>query len=965
MLDSFRSELLPFVTHVPDRSPLPASSLMANRRQLAFAAFDDEAPNDPSPPEDSSGNEDSRRPLEGETVYVIDSHSLIYQVFHALHRAEMTSPAGQPVGAVHGFIRDVLEIIEKKRPNYLFCAFDYPREITFRHELYQEYKANRDAMPEDLRPQIGSIQRMLGALGVPVVQIEGYEADDILATIAKQSEEQGGNCFVVTSDKDCRQLITDHVKMYNIRKQQIFDAAALMEDWGVRPDQVVDYQALVGDSVDNVPGVPLIGPKAAKELLEKHETLDAVLEKADPHSKKKRELNLIEFRDQAILSRELVRLVDDVPIEVDWQAARIGGVDAEAALELCREFGFRRLGDQVSQMAAIDAPTDWQSEYRTVATEDALQELVEQMSQQSRISVDTETTSTNPRWAEIVGYSFAWREGEAFYVPVRAPEGEPQLDPQSTLDHLRPILEDPKIEKIGQNLKYDIIVLRNVGVELRGVSFDTMVADYLLVPGERSHNMDDLAARYLNHKTIKIKELIGTGQKQIRMDEVSVAKVTEYAAEDADVPLRLATILGKKLQAEGLNDLFASLEMPLIGVLAELEFNGIRVNVDRLAELSRRYGDQLDKLEAEIYDIADEDFNIESPKQLSKLLFDKLGLPVIKKTKTGPSTDVEVLTQLAKEHPLPAKIIEYRQHAKLKSTYVDALPALVHPQTGRIHTSFKQDVAATGRLSSTEPNLQNIPIRTEEGREIRSAFLPGYDGWQLLTADYSQIELRVLAHFSSDEALQEAFAEDRDIHAQVASEVYGVSLEEVTRDMRRSAKAVNFGVIYGQSPFGLAKALDIEKEDAAAFIEAYFARYKGVGAFMKKVLEDCRENGYVSTILGRRRVVQGVRDPSRFGDSRQRILPERIAINTVIQGSAADLIKQAMINVLGRMQREQLQARMLLQIHDELVFEVPSNELTKLASLVTEEMTAAGRLNVPLIVDVKAGDNWAECEPVE
>lgn len=946
---------------MPSDEPPPKA-----QKQLAFA-MDEPAADESIPAESPSGvtSQPNSTSLAGETVYVIDAHSLIYQVFHAMRNADLTTPSGQPVGAVFGFVRDVLEIIEKQRPNYLFCAFDYPREITFRHDLFDEYKANRESMPDDLRSQIPQIHRMLKALGVPVLQIEGYEADDILATIAKQSEEQGGDCLVVTSDKDCRQLITDHVKMYNIRKQErVYDAEALKEDWGIRPDQVVDYQALVGDSVDNVPGVPLIGPKAARELLDQHDTLDAVLESADPNSKKKRELNLIEFREQAILSRELVRLVDDVPIEVDWKGGRVGGIDAEAALELCREFGFRQLADQISQMAAIEAPVAWTADYKTVATEEQLSQLVQEMSQAARISLDTETTSTSPRWAEIVGYSFAWREGEAYYVPVRAPRGEPQLDPQVVLDRLRLVLEDASMEKIGQNLKYDMIVLRNVGVELRGIWFDTMVADYLLVPGERSHSMDDMASRYLNHKTISIKELIGSGKKQIGMDEVPVAKVTDYAAEDADVPLRLATILQKKLDAEGLDDLFRSLEMPLIEVLAELEFNGIRVDVERLAELSQRYGERLEELEAEIYELAGENFNIDSPKQLSKLLFDKLQLPVIKKTKTAPSTDAEVLTQLAKEHPLPAKIIEYRQNAKLKSTYVDALPDLVHPATGRIHTSFKQDVAATGRLSSTEPNLQNIPIRTQEGREIRSAFLPGYDGWKLLTTDYSQIELRVLAHFSGDEALRQAFAQDRDIHAQVASEVYGVALDDVTREMRRSAKAVNFGVIYGQSAFGLAKALDIEKEDAAAFIDAYFARYTGVGVFMKKVLEDCRANGYVSTILGRRRAVQGVRDPSRFGDSRQRTLPERIAINTVIQGSAADLIKQAMINVLGRMQREKLQARMLLQIHDELVFEVPSDELTKLASLVTEEMTAAGRLTVPLKVDVKAGDNWAECEPM-
>jgi len=944
---------------------------MANsQRQLSFTMSDDtdddvqpdavrEAPPaiSTSPKQVADKLPDS---LEGQTVYVIDSHSLIYQVFHAM--PPLSSPSGQPVGAVHGFIRDVVDIIENKRPNYLFCAFDYPKEVTFRHDLYDKYKANRESMPEDLRPQIPSIHRMLAAMGVPVLQLQGYEADDILATIARITDERGGTCYVVTSDKDCRQLITDRVKMYNIRKQQEFDAAALMEDWGVRPDQVVDYQALVGDSVDNVPGVPLIGPKAARELLETHGTLDQVLATADPNSKKKRELNLVNFRDQALLSRDLVRLVNDVPIEIDWKAGRVGGVDTEVAKELCREFGFRQLADQVANLTAAAAPTEWKSDYRTVATPEALAELVEKMSRQSRISIDTETTSTNPRWAEIVGYSFSWKAGEGFYVPVRAPQGEPQLDPQLAHEALRVILEDPAIEKIGQNLKYDIVVLRNIGVTLRGVAFDTMVADYLLVPGERSHSMDDMALRYLNHKTISIKELIGTGKKQIRMDEVPVAQVTEYAAEDADVPVRLTAILERKLKAEGLDDLYRSVELPLVEILAELEFNGIKVDVERLRELSDRFGERLAKLEIEIYEIAGEEFNIESPKQLSKLLFEKFSLPVIKKTKTGASTDVEVLTELAKQHPLPAKIIDYRQNAKLKSTYVDALPELVHPITKRIHTSFKQDVAATGRLSSTEPNLQNIPIRTEEGREIRSAFLPGEPDWLLMTADYSQIELRVLAHFSGDEAMCQAFAEDRDIHTQVASEVYGVPLEEVTREMRRSAKAVNFGVIYGQSAFGLAKSLDIDKDEAATFIDAYFARYTGVDAFMKKVLEDCRANRYVSTILGRRRAVDGVRDPSRVGDSRQRTLPERIAINTVIQGSAADLIKQAMINVYGRLQREKSSARMLLQIHDELVFEVPTEELTGLAALVTEEMTAAGRLNVPLKVDVKAGKTWAECE---
>jgi len=899
-------------------------------------------------------------PAADETVYVVDAYALIFQVFHAL--PEMTGPAGQPVGAVHGFIRDMVDLLEKKNPDYLLCAFDLPGD-TFRDERYAEYKADRSEMPEDLQPQIPNIRRVLEAMGIPCLECPGYEADDVLATVARTAEQEGMQCYVVTSDKDCRQLITDRVKIYNIRKGSVFDAPALMEAWGVRPDQVVDFQSLVGDKVDNVPGVPLIGPKIAAELLQKYETLDQVLDHAEEVSGKKRRENLMNGRESAMLSRDLVRLVDDVPVAIDWNAGRVAEIDQPAVQSLCQEFGFRRLAERLAGLTTQAKPPTAQTEYRTVATLAELDDLVRHLSQQSQVSVDTETTSTRPRSAEIVGYSFAWQEGDACYIPVRAPEGDPQLDPATVRDALRPVLEKPDIQKVGQNLKYDMVVLRSAGIALRGIAFDTMVADYLIVPGERNHSLDDLATRYLDHTTIKISELIGTGKKQKRMDQVPVAEVTPYAAEDAEVPLRLAGILQGRLQDEGLTDLYRDLEMPLIDVLAEMEFNGIKVDVARLGELGQRFGERIASLEREVHELAGGPFNIDSRKQLSKVLFEDLELPVQKKTKTGPSTDAEVLGELAKQHELPAKIIQYRQYAKLKSTYVDALIGLLHPDTGRVHTSFKQDVAATGRLSSKDPNLQNIPVRTEDGREIRSAFLPGEDGWKLLAADYSQIELRVLAHFSDDRALRQAFAEDRDIHALVASEVHGVPLEEVTREMRRSAKAVNFGVIYGQSPFGLAKSLDIDQEEAAGFIAAYFGRYPGVDEFMVKTLAECRQKGYVSSILGRRRAVQGVRDPSSLSDSRQRTLPERIAINTVIQGSAADLIKKAMINVHNRMRQEKLQARMLLQIHDELIFEVPSEEVDGLACLVREEMTTVQQLGVPLKVDVKVGDNWADCEP--
>ncbi|HTN77737.1 MAG TPA: DNA polymerase I, partial [Pirellulaceae bacterium] len=647
---------------------------------------------------------------------------------------------------------------------------------------------------------------------------------------------------------------------------------------------------------------------------------------------------------------------------------RVGGVKREEVAALCLEFGFRKLAEQLGGLtvAEVKPPSaKWQTNYRTIATPEALAELVATLEQQTIISVDTETTSTLPRFAELVGYSFAWQAGEAVYVPVRAPAGDPQLPPAVALDALRPLLENPAIRKLGQNLKYDLIVLRCAGVNLAGTAFDTMVADYLLDPGERNHNLDDLAKRFLDHENITIDTLIGTGKNQKTMDQVPVALVTDYAAEDADVALRLKELLEPRLIEQGLQPLFETLEMPLVEVLAELEYNGITIDVARLQQLSGEFAARIATIEQEIYAIAGGEFNIDSRLQLAKLLFEDFKLPITKKTKTGPSTDVEVLEELAKQHPLPAKIIEYRQFAKLKSTYVDALPELVHPVTKRVHTSFKQDVAATGRLSSKDPNLQNIPIRSETGRQIRSAFVPGYPGWKLLTADYSQIELRVLAHFSADETLLSAFAAKHDIHALVASQVNNVPLEEVTKEMRRNAKAINFGVIYGQSAFGLAAALDISKETAQAFIDAYFARYPGVDAFMNRTLDTCREQGFVQTISGRRRAVAGVRSAAQRGDSRQRTLPERIAINTVIQGSAADLIKQAMLNVSRRLKREATQAKLLLQIHDELVLEAPEAELASLAQLITEEMIAAGQdLSTPLVVDVKTGANWAECELV-
>lgn len=941
---------------------------MARNQQKTLKLFPEETVQQESQapvaakPESTQSDSADYSDLKGKTVYVLDCHSLIYQVFHAI--SEMTAPDGRAANAVYGFTRDILDILSKRKPDFLFCAFDVS-DVTFRNELYPEYKAHRDPMPEDLRSQIPEIQRLLQALAIPILQLSGYEADDIMATLAREAQERGADCVLVTSDKDCRQLITAHVRLLNMRKGQLYGAEDLQADWGIAPGQVVDFQALVGDSVDNVPGVPTIGPKTATQLLQEFGTLDDLLSRIDEVKGKKGE-KIRESTDLARLSQQLVRLEKQVPIPVDWHAARLGGMNVDAAVALCQEFGFRSLTDRVRQLSpiAIEQAPQWEANYRSLTTADEVRELVAKIGNVSQLCLDTETTSTSPRWAELVGVSLAWAPGEAVYIPVRAPAGTPVVDEAELLSILRPLVSDPERELIGQNLKYDEVVLRGAGLELNAKYFDTMVADYLVNPGHNVHNMDDLSLRFLNHKTIKISELIGAGRNQKRMDEVPLEQITAYAAEDADVPLRLRPLLQSRLEQLELESLFNSVEMPLTHVLAEMEFNGITVAPAVLKDLSVELAERTEQLYGELQTLAGIPFNPDSPQQLAEVLFDRLGLPVVKRTKLGLSTDVEVLEELADRHPLPAKIVEYRQLMKLRNTYADALLQQICPRTGRVHTSFMQDVARTGRLSSKDPNLQNIPIRTATGRRIRQAFVAAGPDQLLITADYSQIELRVLAHFCEDPVLLSAFERDEDIHRVVAAQVYGVSPEAVTDEMRRQAKAVNFGIIYGQSPFGLARELGIPKDDAARFIDAYFGRYPAVEGFIREVLEAAATNGYVSTILGRRRPVEGVRKPSTKGFSRSRTAPERIAVNTVIQGSAADIIKLAMIEVYRSLKELRLPAKLLLQIHDELLLETDRSAVTEVAEMVRDRMSRAVALKVPLKVVVEAGPNWNDTEPV-
>lgn len=900
--------------------------------------------------------------LSGQTVVVIDSHSLIYQLFHAM--TPMSSPAGFPVSTVYGFLRDVADLRQRLQPSFIWCAFDVS-EKTFRSTLYEKYKAHREAMPDELHLQIPLIRQGLEALGVGLIGVPGFEADDVLATLAQIISQGDGRCVLVTSDKDCRQLLSDTVTLYNIRKDEMYGPEELKATWGIRPDQVVDFQSLVGDSVDNVPGVPLVGPKLATQLLGQFDTLENVLANADKVSGEKRAENLRVYRDQALLSRELVRLRSDVPLELDWGSANFSRKNVAALDQFFKELGLRRLSERLLGKEAIPEaqPAIWETNYRCVTTQGQLDDLVAHLKAATVIAFDTETTSTNPRDAEPVGYSFAWGAGQAAYVPLRAPGHSVTLPPSAVNAAIAPIMADAAIFKVGQNIKFDIIVFRTQSIEVAGLLCDSMVADYLLDPGQRNHSLDDLSKRRLKHETIPITHLIGTGKGQLCMDQVELPIITEYAAEDADVPWRLTPLLLAELDALELRKLFDQVELPLIEVLAEMEFNGIRVVPETLRAMSSTFDGRIEQLRTQIVALAGEEFNPDSPKQLATILFDKLGLPVIKRTPTGPSTDVEVLQELS-EHAICNALIEYRQLTKLKGTYIDSLPKLISSKTGRIHTSFRQDVAATGRLSSSDPNLQNIPIRTEEGRQIRSAFCAGPQGWLLLAADYSQIELRVLAHYCRDANLCRAFELDRDIHAQVAAQVYNVPIEQVTSQQRRSAKAINFGIIYGQSPFGLAKALRISKDEAAAFIDAYFAGLPGVREFIIETLRQCREQGWVSTLLGRRRRVKGVRNFLELTEARRRILiePERIAVNTVIQGTAADLIKVAMINVQQALKKSGLQANLLLQIHDELVLEVAPQDAEALENLVREQMTQVIQLAVPLKVDTKVGLNWAACE---
>ncbi|WP_243370935.1 DNA polymerase I [Geotalea sp. SG265] len=887
---------------------------------------------------------------EKPTLYLIDGSSYIYRAYYAIRH--LSSPKGFPTNALYGFIQMLLKVVKDRKPDHLAVVFDAGRQ-TFRNDIYPAYKANRSAMPEDLRMQIEPIKEAVRGFRIPVLELPGFEADDIIGTIACDCEKKGMNAVIVTGDKDLMQIVTDSVTLLDTMKDKASGTAEVVERFGVPPERVVDILGLAGDTSDNIPGVPGIGEKTAIKLIQEYGSLDRLLENAAVVKGKVGE-RLREFADQARLSRQLATIACDVPVPYSYDDFAASPPDNRLLGDLFREYGFTTLMKELTSVATLSS-----DDYRTVLTAEDFNALVEKLAAQPAFAIDLETTSLNPFEAEIVGFSFSFSDHEAYYVPVAHHYlGVPdQLSLGHVLERLRPLLVDPAKKKIGQNIKYDYQVLRKAGVEMEGVWLDTMLASYLLNPNRSSHGLNALAVELLDHKMISYEDVAGSGKGQKNFAQVEVEKAAVYSCEDADATWLLHRLFLPQVMESDMERLLFELEMPLVKILAEMELFGVKLDLALLQKLSAGFGTQLAELEREIFRCAGTTFNINSPKQLGEVLFERLQLPCGKKTKTktGWSTNVDELERLAVDHEIGRLILQYRSLSKLKSTYTDALPKLVYGESGRIHTSYNQAVTNTGRLSSSEPNLQNIPIRSEEGRSIRHAFI-AEEGCLILSADYSQIELRVLAHLSEDRVFCDAFAKDEDIHTRTAAEVFGLFPEMVTPEMRRQAKTINFGVIYGQGAFSLAKELGVSTKIAKDFIDNYFARHAGARAFLDGRVREAEERGYVTTILGRRLPIPDIN--STNGNIRS--FAQRNAINYPIQGSAADIIKQAMVRVNGRMRREGLKSRLIIQVHDELVFEVPLEEKLVMEKLVSHEMEHALELRVPLKVEVNFGANWSE-----
>jgi DNA polymerase-1 len=907
-------------------------------------------------------------------LVLFDGNAIVHRAYHAFgatkYRQAMpltVSKTGEVVSAVYGFALMLLKVLNELKPTHFAIAFDKAGP-TFRHDMFDDYKANRPATPDELINQFGRVKQVVQAFHIPLFELDKYEADDVLGTLSKQAAEKGVDTVIVTGDADTMQLVSPHVKILYPKAGKafsdtaLFDADMVKEKFGVGPEHVADYKALVGDPSDNIPGVPGIGEKTAVKLIQQFGSVEDVYkhlaEVAPPKVKEILEKN----KDIAFQSKKLATIVTETPVTLNLDDCRVGKFDRQQAVELFRELEFNSLlpklpvsDNDTSVLPEARAHPAPPSDYSVVASTADLDNLVKEITAVGSFAFDTETTGLNTMTAQIVGISLAVEPGKAYYIPVghTVLDVVQQLPLKQVVEKLRPVFEDAIIAKIGHNAKFDMEMLAECGIGVNGLTSDTMIAAHLL--NEKSLGLKALAFSKLGVEMTPISNLIGAGAKQISMDKVDIKVASDYAAADADMTLRLESLFHPELEKQGLIKLYQDVEMPLVPVLMEMERNGVAVDVAMLKEMSSALGEQIAKLEEKIHSQAGEEFNINSPAQLGKILFEKLNIPAPRKSGGKYSTEASVLETLAEKFPIAKDILEYRQYTKVKSTYIDTLPELVNPKTGRIHTSFNQTRTSTGRLSSSDPNMQNIPVRGELGGQVRQAFIAA-PGFSLLAGDYSQIDLRALAHLSQDEALVRAFRNDEDIHSATAQLLFGVSKDEVTKDMRRFAKTVNFGVIYGMSDYGLEQATELSREEASKFIKSYFEKYPGVTKYLNDTKEKARRDGYVETLLGRRRYIPDINSANR----QVREAAERMAINMPVQGTSADIIKVAMINLYREMQQKRVKSKMLLQVHDELVFEVPDDELDLMRNLVSDIMDSAVKLDVPIKVDTKVGKNWGE-----
>lgn len=912
-------------------------------------------------------------------IYLVDGSALVYRSFHAFSGRVQIFSNGQDVGMVYGFLLSILGLIKKEQPDRFAIVFDTGAP-TFRHRMFDQYKANRPPMDEGLRAQLPLLTEIINLLKIPQMSLEGWEADDIMGTLAVRAAEDDYDVFLVTGDKDFYQLVNEKIKVYTLPTKRnpdriIYDADGVKEKFGVYPEKVIDALAMIGDTSDNVPGIPGVGPKTAVKLLDEFGDLETALDSASKVKQKKLSQNLTEFADQARFARKLVTIELNTPVNTVFDELKIGSLNNPGIRAKLADLEFKSILDLLNDLEPVEkSEIDselYSVEYETITTPSELDNLIDILKDSELISLDTETTSLNPMRAELVGFSFSIREKQGWYVSVNffkdvpvefSPSEAPYLRPDITRElsfiftKLKPILESKSIPKTGQNLKYDAQVIACYEVELNGIVFDTMIASHILDSASRQNNLDFLAEKHLEIIKVPTKNLIGSGAKQISMLDVPLNVISKYASEDADIALRLTNLFRFRIEKNDFSQIYYQQEIPLIEVLRKMEHNGVSLDLDLLSEMSTEFQYEMNELEIAIYKSSGSKFNLNSTQQLADVLFDKLRLPAGRKTKSGYSTDIRELTRLAPVHEVPEKLLRFRHLAKLKSTYIDALPKLIHPITGRIHTNYSQTIAITGRLSSNNPNLQNIPIRSEEGSKIRQAFVPIDKGWKIVAADYSQIELRIMAHFSGDETMINAFEGGLDIHRTTASWMHDIPQGLITSDMRRQAKEVNFGVLYGMESFGLSQRLGISRKRASEFIEQYFSKFPKVKDFINKTIESVKEQGFVETISGRRRSMPEIN--ARAFQVRKNA--ERMAVNTPIQGSAADLMKIAMLRVHEMIAKEEFRTRMLMQVHDELVFESPEDEIKIFSKKLNEVMVNAIKLKLPLEVEISSGDNWLD-----